>query len=235
MTLLRLLYRRTETAHQHHLWLLQTLKSWQLSWRNITGEIATRDKDMTRRSQLQGMWKTLHNRLLWGLMDAYSTRKPGRMVDSSCVLPLPTSLVLLLHLHILSYPQCNSPEYFPATVFSLTRPLRDRTKTMEVIWPHLYQRRSHVAPQDIVAFLIEKIEGKAKCKSVGAHLSIVLLYSKPEFFFNEQDTGRDVSMFSAFWYGGISGQCYKVYGSTACCSNPTRSSSINFEKAHPRQ
>ncbi|KAF8524210.1 hypothetical protein JB92DRAFT_2881529 [Gautieria morchelliformis] len=72
------------------------------------------------------------------------------MIDSSCVLPLPTSLVLLLHLHILSYPQCNSAEYSSVTLFAHSRPLRDRTKTME----------------DIVAFLIEKIEGKEKRKSI---------------------------------------------------------------------
>ncbi|KIJ55194.1 hypothetical protein M422DRAFT_774281 [Sphaerobolus stellatus SS14] len=72
-------------------------------------------------------------------------------MSATPVIPLlPTCISLILHLHILSYSKCNSPEYSTPALFAPTRPLRDRMRTME----------------DIVAFLIALLEGKARCKSI---------------------------------------------------------------------
>ncbi|KDR70941.1 hypothetical protein GALMADRAFT_144407 [Galerina marginata CBS 339.88] len=61
------------------------------------------------------------------------------------ILSLPTSLILLVHLHILEYPHANNPEYDHEIFNPRTRGLRERAKTME----------------DIAYFLIGKIEKKS--------------------------------------------------------------------------
>ncbi|PPR05322.1 hypothetical protein CVT24_008041 [Panaeolus cyanescens] len=48
----------------------------------------------------------------------------------SAIISLPNSLILLVHLHLLSYPHASKPEY-DENLFSSARGLRERTKTME--------------------------------------------------------------------------------------------------------
>ncbi|KAF9461511.1 hypothetical protein BDZ94DRAFT_1221281 [Collybia nuda] len=62
------------------------------------------------------------------------------------VLSLPTSLILLVHLHILEYPHANKPEYDHNIFSSQARGLRDRIKTLE----------------DICYFLVGRLEGNAR-------------------------------------------------------------------------
>ncbi|TFK51950.1 hypothetical protein OE88DRAFT_1679525 [Heliocybe sulcata] len=63
-------------------------------------------------------------------------------------LALPTPLLLLLHLHLLSYPYANNAEYDENIFNPQTRGIRERAKTME----------------DICYFLVGKIEGNARSK-----------------------------------------------------------------------
>ncbi|KAI0056066.1 hypothetical protein BV25DRAFT_1658710 [Artomyces pyxidatus] len=65
------------------------------------------------------------------------------------MLTLPHPILLLIHIHLLSYPHANNPEYDEHIFDSKTRGLRDRTKTME----------------DLCYFLVGKIHGKAKSVS----------------------------------------------------------------------
>ncbi|KAF9034113.1 hypothetical protein BJ165DRAFT_1534308 [Panaeolus papilionaceus] len=51
---------------------------------------------------------------------------------ANIVMALPNSLLLLVHLHLVSYPYANKPEY-DENLFASTRGLRERTKTMEDI------------------------------------------------------------------------------------------------------
>lgn len=64
---------------------------------------------------------------------------------STKILSLPTSLLLLVHLHLLEYPNAKSSEFDENLFNPRTRGLRERAKTME----------------DIAYFLVGKIEGKA--------------------------------------------------------------------------
>ncbi|KAK7031836.1 hypothetical protein R3P38DRAFT_2925834 [Favolaschia claudopus] len=59
------------------------------------------------------------------------------------VFTLPIPLILLIHLHLLQYPQANKPEYDHNLFDPRVRGLRDRTKTME----------------DLCYFLVGRIEG----------------------------------------------------------------------------
>ncbi|TFK39587.1 hypothetical protein BDQ12DRAFT_665401 [Crucibulum laeve] len=61
---------------------------------------------------------------------------------SSSILSLPIPILILLHLHILEYPQANKPEYDHNIFNGQVRGLRDRTKLME----------------DICYFLVGKVE-----------------------------------------------------------------------------
>lgn len=70
---------------------------------------------------------------------------------------LPIPILLLVHLHILDYPYANNPEY-DHDLFSTTRGLRDRTKSME----------------DICYFLVGRLEGKGQVKMVSVY-SIVFM------------------------------------------------------------
>ncbi|EGN95154.1 hypothetical protein SERLA73DRAFT_162709 [Serpula lacrymans var. lacrymans S7.3] len=65
------------------------------------------------------------------------------LMASPSALPLPISLVLLIHLHILGYPHANNTEYDQDMFNPRHRGLRERTKTME----------------DIGYFLVNRIEG----------------------------------------------------------------------------
>jgi hypothetical protein len=68
---------------------------------------------------------------------------------SMILLPLP--LLLLIHIHLLGYPQADEPEYDEHVFNVKVRGLRDRTKTME----------------DLCYFLVGKIEQKPpRMKSV---------------------------------------------------------------------
>jgi hypothetical protein len=64
-------------------------------------------------------------------------------IESLTVLPHPWSLILLIHLHILEYPQAETSDHDHNIFDPLRRGLRDRTKSME----------------DICYFLVGKIEG----------------------------------------------------------------------------
>ncbi|KAI0255701.1 hypothetical protein BJV78DRAFT_566615 [Lactifluus subvellereus] len=64
------------------------------------------------------------------------------------LLPLP--LLLLIHIHLLGYPQADEPEYDEHVFNVKARGLRDRTKTME----------------DLCYFLVGKIEQKPRMKSL---------------------------------------------------------------------
>lgn len=74
------------------------------------------------------------------------------------VLSLPSSLLLLVHLHILEYPHANKPEYDHHVFDPKTRGLRDRTKTME----------------DTCYFLVGRVERK-DAKAVSCSLPYVLI------------------------------------------------------------
>ncbi len=63
---------------------------------------------------------------------------------------LPLPLLLLIHIHLLGYPQADDPEYDEHVFNVKTRGLRDRTKTME----------------ELCYFLVGKIEHKPHLKSV---------------------------------------------------------------------
>lgn len=71
---------------------------------------------------------------------------------------LPIPLILLVHLHILEYPQANNPEYDHQIFNPRTRGLRERAKIME----------------DVAYFLVGKVEGKS-AKSVRAPRFLVRL------------------------------------------------------------
>ena len=72
----------------------------------------------------------------------------------SNMIPLPLSIVLLIHIHLLQYPHANSPEYDDHVFDPKTRGLKDRMKTME----------------DLTYFLVGKVEGKSALRSVGTIL-----------------------------------------------------------------
>lgn len=70
---------------------------------------------------------------------------------SSSVEHLPLSLILLIHLHILQFPQINKPEYDLKMFDASKRGLRERSRLME----------------DICFFLVSKLlGGKEKAKRV---------------------------------------------------------------------
>jgi len=73
-----------------------------------------------------------------------NTSTQGFPPPTMSALCLPTSLLLLVHLHILEYTHANNTEYDHNMFNPRTRGLRERAKTME----------------DVAYFLVKKIEGK---------------------------------------------------------------------------
>lgn len=103
------------------------------------------------------------------------------------LLPLP--LLLLIHIHLLGYPQADEPEYDEHVFNVKARGLRDRTKTME----------------DLCYFLVGKIEQKPRMKSVS---------SPPLSKIHERNwivsALSDIPMFAAIRLGSFQGSAGEV-------------------------
>ena len=98
------------------------------------------------------------------------------------IISLPNPLILLIHLHILEYPNANNPEYDLNIFNSRVRGLRERVKLME----------------DISYFLVGRVEGgKSGAKTVSKKR-----YS--DYLINWQIASSNISLCSPVRNRGIS-------------------------------